>query len=785
LRSGVAKFFCSKEGGGFNDFKYIFPYEEKKIKKLCKKMFKTRFLGYIYFVRQNSCPARDRKIKKNIEMIRRKIMKSTSANIAIRKPILSKAIAFVVALALIAGLMPFMPGSDVYGLNSNYSSTNGYTYTWEKNDIVLTKAESEKAPILQTNPLFTTSGGFISKIGNINETIYIPGLDVWRYATAAEKTAYISEAAISVGDPKKKASGLVSAFLPDTAEIELGDSPNYVSIGGVVYVHVYDPTQPPHAKQYSKQTTNPGIYWDGDFMQPAYAKNASGTAILNKDGSKQWLTPVEPVSFTIKDVDPTSGYDLQTSIHYTPAYGQLLFEQLNYYLEMKDDFDKERADLVKEIAKTTDAKKKAELQETLDKMDEEMAELEKGIGFYVNMFDSMYPLIAPNLGSMTVEGALDKDVLDNIPNIIEYLAADSAKNFTEFNIVSTVEIPSGAAASWDADKLSNRTKNAMKLLDITVTTPKPNAESAALTAAIAKLSPKKLTEKDSSGKQKDNEVVVSNPDGSSTTNNPDGSKTTVYPDGSKETVAKDGTKTIVTKDGTTTIIYKDGTSKVTLKDGTVTTIAKDGTITNPKTGELIGNSVATQKVVSLKTAVKTIYVKKGKTVKIPYVAYAKTGFKGQKVSLVWTASKPKIASVKLKAKQGSLVSGKLDGKSALKIKAGKKTGTSKVTIKANNGNKLVITIKVVKSVKKVAKFNVGKIKSLKHGKTKFIKVSKITKKATGGVATFTIAKKYKKYLAVDAAGKLTAKKAYKKGKKAIPVKVKVGTKTKTIKVKVK
>jgi hypothetical protein len=162
------------------------------------------------------------------------------------------------------------------------------------------------------------------------------------------------------------------------------------------------------------------------------------------------------------------------------------------------------------------------------------------------------------------------------------------------------------------------------------------------------------------------------------------------------------------------------------------------------------------------------------------------------VSIVWTSSKPKIASVKLGSKIGTVKTGKLDANSIIKVKAGKKLGTTTIVVKVDNNRKITFKVKVVKKAKKVTKFTLSKISkfskgayTLKKGKSKVIKVSKITKGATRNVYTFTIAKKYQKYLKVDATGKLTAVKVYKKGKSAIPVKVKVGTKTKTIKVRVK
>jgi uncharacterized repeat protein (TIGR02543 family) len=189
-------------------------------------------------------------------------------------------------------------------------------------------------------------------------------------------------------------------------------------------------------------------------------------------------------------------------------------------------------------------------------------------------------------------------------------------------------------------------------------------------------------------------------------------------------------------------------------------------------------------VKSVNTAVKTIYVPKGKTVTIPYVVYANAGFSG-KATATWSVNKSRYLSVNSAnptTKKGNITTGKLGAKSVIKVK-GKKTGTLTLTIKIGTKT-LKCKIVVVKSQKAVKRFVTTKVTKLKVGTSKLIRATKITKKATGNVATFTIARQYKSYLTVDAAGKLTALKVYKNGKKAIPVKVKVGKITKIIKVKV-
>jgi uncharacterized repeat protein (TIGR02543 family) len=206
-----------------------------------------------------------------------------------------------------------------------------------------------------------------------------------------------------------------------------------------------------------------------------------------------------------------------------------------------------------------------------------------------------------------------------------------------------------------------------------------------------------------------------------------------------------------------------------------------------------GGYAAIKATDSIRAAVKTVYAKKGETVKIPFIAYASAGNKGKKVNLVWTSSNPKLASVKL-GKSIGIVKGKLDDRSVLKVKTAKKTGTATLQLKVDNKVKLTIKINVGKKYKKSNTANNTKATSssktaktktlvLKKGDSKFINIGR-TAKTSKSLPKYTIAKKYKKFIAVDAVGKVTAKKAYKKGKKTIPVKVKVGKKTKIVKVQV-
>jgi uncharacterized repeat protein (TIGR02543 family) len=180
------------------------------------------------------------------------------------------------------------------------------------------------------------------------------------------------------------------------------------------------------------------------------------------------------------------------------------------------------------------------------------------------------------------------------------------------------------------------------------------------------------------------------------------------------------------------------------------------------------------KVTAFGVTQKTVYVKKGKSVKLPFVAY--TDAAGPQ-TLTWKASKSKVASV-AKGKAAGVVSVPGGADAKLAIKAAKKVGTSKITLTAASGAKLVLTVKVVKKAKAASKNAVkvkGAPKKMKVGQSKVAKV-KLPKGATV-IATWKSSKKA--IVKVDAAGKLTA---LKKGK--VKLTLKVGKVKKVVKIKV-
>jgi hypothetical protein len=133
----------------------------------------------------------------------------------------------------------------------------------------------------------------------------------------------------------------------------------------------------------------------------------------------------------------------------------------------------------------------------------------------------------------------------------------------------------------------------------------------------------------------------------------------------------------------------------------------------------------------------SIVVKKGTLNLKNLVGLYTTGNKPIKDSkLTWTSSKPKVATVKTGA-----------------VKAGKQTGKTVITVKAQNGKSLKITITVAKKAAKLKKLT-GKVPKLKKNKPAFI-----TLKGTGTNITGVKWKVKGKGLKIDKFGMATATKA--------------------------
>jgi hypothetical protein len=172
-----------------------------------------------------------------------------------------------------------------------------------------------------------------------------------------------------------------------------------------------------------------------------------------------------------------------------------------------------------------------------------------------------------------------------------------------------------------------------------------------------------------------------------------------------------------------------------------------------------------KKITKIRTPLTSINITKGKSLTLPIELDEGKKTVTKSASKTFKSSNKKIVTV---SKTG-------------KIK-GIKVGTTKITVKAENGKTLVIKVNVVKKAVKLKKFTLSgtpKNKKLKVGATAQIKVNLAQKKATNLKVTYKSSKP--KVISVDKAGKITA---LKKGKAIISVKVGTKTvKTKTITVK--
>ncbi|MDR1775567.1 MAG: Ig-like domain-containing protein [Actinomycetes bacterium] len=180
-------------------------------------------------------------------------------------------------------------------------------------------------------------------------------------------------------------------------------------------------------------------------------------------------------------------------------------------------------------------------------------------------------------------------------------------------------------------------------------------------------------------------------------------------------------------------------------------------------------AAATVKVSKLRTPLKTIYLQKGKSLKIPVVVdYAAGSAAGVKAKLTWKSSKKSVVKV------GS--TGKIKATKHPKKSTKKRTAT--ITVTATGGKKLKIKVIVTPKAKKLKKVTAKLPKTLKRGASKQIKLKLTSKKATTLKVTFKSSKK--SVLTVDKAGKITA---HKRGKAKITIKVGRKTYKKMLRVK--
>jgi hypothetical protein len=239
----------------------------------------------------------------------------------------------------------------------------------------------------------------------------------------------------------------------------------------------------------------------------------------------------------------------------------------------------------------------------------------------------------------------------------------------------------------------------------------------------------------------------------------------LFSDVNKTFPLEDGQKIIIMLNE---LIKDDPVPNEVIKDDTVPNeVIKDNPVlnelikSNPVLNELIKDNTvqkAATKTISIKTAQKSIYLKKGQDVTLPLKEYTNDG---EKTTLTYKSSNKKVATVNKNGKVSA-----------------KKSGKAKITVTSKNGKKLKFTIIVTKKAIKVKSIKVKYTKTMNVGKSKVLKVTIQPKKATKAIAIFSSSKK--SVLTVDEAGKITAK-----GKGTAEVTIKAGGKEKVIKVKVK
>jgi hypothetical protein len=175
--------------------------------------------------------------------------------------------------------------------------------------------------------------------------------------------------------------------------------------------------------------------------------------------------------------------------------------------------------------------------------------------------------------------------------------------------------------------------------------------------------------------------------------------------------------------------------------------------------------VVADKVTSIATPLKTVYIQKGKSLVLPVVVYS--GRSEITSKLTWTSSNTKVA--------------KVDGKGKVTIaKTVKKKTKVTITAKAANGKTLKVVVYAVPKAAKITALSVSKWPAkakLKVDKTAQLKLSIKPVGATGVKITFKSSNA--KGLSINKAGKLLAKK---KGTYKITVKAGVKSVSKKIKV---
>jgi hypothetical protein len=231
------------------------------------------------------------------------------------------------------------------------------------------------------------------------------------------------------------------------------------------------------------------------------------------------------------------------------------------------------------------------------------------------------------------------------------------------------------------------------------------------------------------------------------------------------------------KSGNASVAGVDGSGRVSFTgvEGSVviTAAARDGSGRSSSVVIKVAKNVT-----KIRTPLRTVYIKRGKSFTIPAVAYDYG--REVKASLSWKSSRPGLVKVTQKGRI----------KAAKRVR-GKRSAI--VTIATKNGEKLKVRVVVVRNAVKLGRVSVkckgtgkaaapkvskrGALITLKKGKSYILKIKLKRSAATGVRVTFKSSKPG--VLKVDKAGKLTA---LKKGKARITVKAGNLKYAKTIKV---
>jgi hypothetical protein len=174
----------------------------------------------------------------------------------------------------------------------------------------------------------------------------------------------------------------------------------------------------------------------------------------------------------------------------------------------------------------------------------------------------------------------------------------------------------------------------------------------------------------------------------------------------------------------------------------------------------------------------TIYVVKGKKLKLPFEAVGHKSFKGLVRIKIYQRG------VLKKIKKSKKVT--INQAQTFDIKGKKVGGTSKIRIAAA-GKQLIFTVKVVKEPRPVRQVRLTvapqsvSLAAFQKDKVYALQLALTPRAALTVPPKFSLAKKYRRYLKVDQAGRLHVRSA---STSTVPVKVQCGAKSATIKIRV-